>query len=176
MKLVEVRRGHTASDVIAASTKLIKRIGEVAVLEGVCSGFISKRVLSIRGRDANKTVLEGAMLCDVDRALYDFGFHIGLFQMNELTGPDIGWVMEEIEKLRSSRGALRGGTLRQKNGAGYRDRREPQPKCQPLTEKIRFSDRMGNEATCSLLGPQRGPIMLNNDFPVDRHAVCFCLP
>ena len=43
MKLLEVIRGEkTAKDVIATSMKLAKQIGKIAVLAGVCPGFIGR--------------------------------------------------------------------------------------------------------------------------------------
>ncbi|HXA40675.1 MAG TPA: 3-hydroxyacyl-CoA dehydrogenase NAD-binding domain-containing protein, partial [Phenylobacterium sp.] len=95
MKLLEVIRGEkTAKDVIATSMKLAKQIGKIAVLAGVCPGFIGNRMLSQRQREAQKLVMEGAMPWDIDRVLYDFGFPMGPFAMSDLAGLDIGWVKE----------------------------------------------------------------------------------
>ncbi|MDP3298743.1 MAG: 3-hydroxyacyl-CoA dehydrogenase NAD-binding domain-containing protein, partial [Phenylobacterium sp.] len=57
MKLLEiVRADHTAKDVIATSMKLAKKIGKVAVLVGVCPGFVGNRILGQRQREAQKLV------------------------------------------------------------------------------------------------------------------------
>jgi 3-hydroxyacyl-CoA dehydrogenase len=138
MKLLEiVRADHTAPDVIATSMKLAKQIGKIAVLVGVCPGFVGNRILGQRQREAQKMVLEGAMPWDVDRVLYDFGFPMGPFAMSDLAGLDIGWVKEKSN----------GATIRdvlceqdrrgQKTGAGYYDYDENRvAKPSPVTEKV----------------------------------------
>jgi 3-hydroxyacyl-CoA dehydrogenase len=138
MKLLEVIRGEkTAKDVIATSMKLAKQIGKIAVLAGVCPGFIGNRMLSQRQREAQKLVLEGAMPWDVDRVLYDFGFPMGPFAMSDLAGLDIGWVKEN-SKGETIRDVLCEMDRRgQKTGAGYYDYDENRTaKPSPVTEKI----------------------------------------
>jgi len=138
MKLLEiVRADHTAKDVIATSMKLAKQIGKIAVLVGVCPGFVGNRMLAQRQREAQKLVLEGAMPWDVDRVLYDFGFPMGPFAMSDLAGLDIGWVKEK-SKGETIRDVLCEMDRRgQKTGAGYYDYDENRnAKPSPVTEKI----------------------------------------
>ncbi len=138
MKLLEVIRGEkTAKDVIATSMKLAKQIGKIAVLAGVCPGFIGNRMLSQRQREAQKLVMEGAMPWDIDRVLYDFGFPMGPFAMSDLAGLDIGWVKEQ-SKGETIRDVLCEMDRRgQKTGAGYYDYDENRnAKPSPVTEKI----------------------------------------
>jgi 3-hydroxyacyl-CoA dehydrogenase len=138
MKLLEVIRGEkTAKDVIATSMKLAKQIGKIAVLAGVCPGFIGNRMLSQRQREAQKLVMEGAMPWDVDRVLYDYGFPMGPFAMSDLAGLDIGWVKEN-SKGETIRDVLCEADRRgQKTGAGYYDYDENRnAKPSPFTEKV----------------------------------------
>ena len=138
MKLLEiVRADYTSKEVIATSMKLAKQIGKVAVLVGVCPGFVGNRILGARQREAQKLVLEGAMPWDVDRVLYDFGFPMGPFAMSDLAGLDIGWVKEK-SKGESIRDVLCEMDRRgQKTGAGYYDYDENRTaKPSPVTEKI----------------------------------------
>jgi len=138
MKLLEIVRGEkTAKDVIATSMKLAKQIGKIAVLAGVCPGFIGNRMLSQRQREAQKLVMEGAMPWDVDRVLYDFGFPMGPFAMSDLAGLDIGW-SKEASKGETIRDVLCEMDRRgQKTGAGYYDYDENRnAKPSPVTEKI----------------------------------------
>src|SRR5215471_8779560 len=138
MKLLEiVRADKTSKSVIATSMKLAKTIGKVAVLVGVCPGFVGNRMLAQRGREAQKMVLEGAMPWDVDRVLYDFGFPMGPFAMSDLAGLDIGWVKEK-SKGESIRDVLCEMDRRgQKTGAGWYDYDENRnAKPSPVTEKI----------------------------------------
>ncbi len=138
MKLLEiVRADHTSNEVIATSMKLAKQIGKVAVLVGVCPGFVGNRILGARQREAQKLVMEGAMPWDIDRVLYDFGFPMGPFAMSDLAGLDIGWVKEK-SKGESIRDVLCEADRRgQKTGAGYYDYDESRvAKPSPFTEKV----------------------------------------
>ncbi|WP_340241845.1 3-hydroxyacyl-CoA dehydrogenase [Sulfitobacter pontiacus] len=92
MKLLEiVRAKHTADDVVATSMDLASKINKIAVLVGVCPGFVGNRILFARQKQANKLLQQGLMPWDVDAALNAFGFKMGPFQMSDLAGLDIGW-------------------------------------------------------------------------------------
>ena len=138
MKLLEiVRADHTSKEVIATSMKLARKIGKIAVLVGVCPGFVGNRILGQRQREANKLIMEGAMPWDIDRVLYDFGFPMGPFAMSDLAGLDIGWVKER-SKGETIRDVLCEMDRRgQKTGAGWYDYDENRnAKPSPVTEKI----------------------------------------
>ena len=138
MKLLEiVRADHTSKEVINTCMKLARRIGKIAVLVGVCPGFVGNRILGARQREANKLIMEGAMPWDVDRVLYDFGFPMGPFAMSDLAGLDIGWVKER-SKGETIRDVLCEMDRRgQKTGAGWYDYDENRnAKPSPVTEKI----------------------------------------
>jgi 3-hydroxyacyl-CoA dehydrogenase len=138
MKLLEVVRGReTAKDVITTSMTLAKRIGKVAVLAGVCHGFIGNRMLNQREREAKRLVLEGASPWDVDQVLYDFGFPMGPFRMNDLAGLDLGWVKAESRSSTLREVLCEMGRYGQKAGAGYYDYDENRnAKPSSVTEKI----------------------------------------
>jgi 3-hydroxyacyl-CoA dehydrogenase len=122
MRLLEVVRGEkTDKRVIATALQLGRKIGKIAVLVGVCHGFVGNRMLSPRQREANRLVLEGAMPWDVDRVLYEFGFPMGPFAMADLAGLDIGW-SRETSKGETVREILCEQDRRgQKTGAGFYD-------------------------------------------------------
>ncbi|RZV48053.1 MAG: 3-hydroxyacyl-CoA dehydrogenase, partial [Sphingomonadaceae bacterium] len=131
MKLLEVVRGDkTADDVLVTSMKLAKTIRKVAVVAGVCYGFIGNRMLIPRQLQAEKLLLEGATPQQVDKVHVEFGMPMGPFQMADLAGVDIGWHRdpERIESIRDALCAIdRWG---QKKGAGfydYDDNRRPSP-------------------------------------------------
>jgi len=138
MKLLEiVRADHTSNEVIATSMKLAKQIGKIAVLVGVCPGFVGNRILGARQREAQKLVLEGAMPWDVDRVLYDFGFPMGPFAMSDLAGLDIGWVKEKSNGETIRDVLCEADRRGQKTGAGYYDYDENRnAKPSPFTEKV----------------------------------------
>jgi len=131
MKLLEVVRGaKTAPDVLVTAMQLAKRIKKVAVVAGVCYGFIGNRMLIPRQMQAMQLLLEGATPEQVDRVHVEFGMPMGPFQMSDLAGVDIGWHRDpnRIENIRDALCAIdRWG---QKKGAGFYDydeKRNPSP-------------------------------------------------
>ncbi|MDB5670780.1 MAG: 3-hydroxyacyl-CoA dehydrogenase [Alphaproteobacteria bacterium] len=131
MKLLEVVRGaKTADDVLVTAMQLAKKIRKVAVVAGVCYGFIGNRMLMPRQVQANRLLLEGATPEQIDRVHVEFGMPMGPFQMADLAGVDIGWHRDpnRIENVRDKLAAL--GRWGQKKGAGYYDydeQRRPSP-------------------------------------------------
>lgn len=92
MKLLEiVRAERTAPDALATVVGLARRIGKVAVVVGVCHGFVGNRMLAARGAESEALLLEGATPRQIDQAFTDFGWPMGPFQMGDLAGLDIGW-------------------------------------------------------------------------------------
>ncbi len=91
MKLLEVVRGRaTAPDVLATALALGERLNKVAVVAGVCDGFIGNRILARYQASANFMVGQGASPLQVDEALQAFGFTMGPLRMGDLAGLDIG--------------------------------------------------------------------------------------
>jgi 3-hydroxyacyl-CoA dehydrogenase len=147
MKLLEIVRGaKTAPDVLVTAMQLSKRIKKVAVVAGVCHGFIGNRMLMPRQIEATKLLLEGATPEQVDRVHVEFGMPMGPFQMADLAGVDIGWHRDpnRIENVRDALCAIdRWG---QKKGAGFYDydeKRRPSPS--PVVQQIieDFSAKQG---------------------------------
>ncbi|HEY8609175.1 MAG TPA: 3-hydroxyacyl-CoA dehydrogenase NAD-binding domain-containing protein [Noviherbaspirillum sp.] len=92
MKLLEVvRADQTAKDVLATVMQLAKKIKKVAVVSGVCDGFIGNRMLKFYRNQANELLEEGASPLQIDRALEKWGMAMGPFRMGDLAGLDIGW-------------------------------------------------------------------------------------
>ena len=122
MRLLEVVRGaKTAPDVLATAMATAKKIGKVAVVAGVCDGFIGNRMLSARQQQAQALILEGAMPWDVDRVLFDFGFPMGPFQMSDLAGLDIGWDAATSQSATLRDRLCEAGRRGQKTAAGFYD-------------------------------------------------------
>ncbi|UVK42459.1 enoyl-CoA hydratase/isomerase family protein [Mesorhizobium sp. AR07] len=92
MKLLEIVRAQkTAPDALASVVDLARRIGKVAVVVGVCHGFVGNRMLAARGAESEALLLEGATPRQIDQAFTDFGWPMGPFQMGDLAGLDISW-------------------------------------------------------------------------------------
>ncbi len=131
MKLLEVVRGaKTAPDVLATVMALAKPIGKVAVVSGVCPGFIGNRMLSARNAPANAMLMQGARPEQIDKALVDFGFPMGVFQMGDLAGVDIGWHRDPSKQDTIREVLCARGRWGQKTGKGwydYDENRNPTP-------------------------------------------------
>lgn len=131
MKLLEVVRGaKTDKDVLATVMDLAKKIKKVAVVAGVCYGFIGNRMLIPRQMEAMKLLHEGATPMQVDKVHVEFGMPMGPFQMSDLAGVDIGWHRDptRIENIRDALAAE--NRWGQKTKAGfydYDDKRNPSP-------------------------------------------------
>jgi 3-hydroxyacyl-CoA dehydrogenase len=138
MRLLEVVKGEkTGSDVLETVMQLSRKIGKVAVVAGVCHGFIGNRMLELRQREANKLILEGAMPWDVDRVIYDFGFPMGPFQMADLAGLDIGWSADTSKGITLRDQLCERDRRGQKTKSGfydYNDKREHTPS--PIVEEL----------------------------------------
>ncbi|MDA9392217.1 3-hydroxyacyl-CoA dehydrogenase [Bradyrhizobium sp. CCBAU 45394] len=131
MRLLEVVRGaKTGPSQLATVMDVAKRIGKVAVVSGVCPGFIGNRMLAQRSKQAQMLILEGAKPWDVDRVLTNFGFPMGPFQMSDLAGLDLGW-RRESSKGESIRDLLcerdRRGQKTSKGYYDYDESRRPSP-------------------------------------------------
>ncbi len=148
MKLLEVVRGEkTADDVLATAMAIGKKIGKVAVVAGVCDGFIGNRMLSQRQIPANQLLMEGATPAQIDKVHTDFGMPMGPFQMADLAGIDIGWHRDptKIETIRDALCAA--GRFGQKNAKGfydYDDKRvgTPSPEALSIIEDFRSKSNL----------------------------------
>jgi 3-hydroxyacyl-CoA dehydrogenase len=129
MKLVEVVRPATVSaDVLSSSLEVVKRIGKIGVVVGVCDGFVGNRMLYAYRRQADFLLEEGALPQQVDAALRDFGMAMGPFQIGDLAGLDIGWRIRKRQAATRPKGLRYSpiadrlcemGRFGQKTGAGW---------------------------------------------------------
>ena len=170
MKLLEiVRADATSDDVVATAMDIAVKIGKVAVLVGVCTGFVGNRILAARQTQAGLLVGHGVMPWDVDAAFNAFGFKMGPFQMSDLAGLDLGW----------QKGAATGNPIRdalcemdrrgQKTGAGYYDYDENRVGSpSPITEKI-IADITGQSGTTKM---SQDDILARCVHPMINEAVC----
>jgi 3-hydroxyacyl-CoA dehydrogenase len=128
MRLLEIVRGaKTAPDVLATSMALAKKIKKIAVVSGVCDGFIGNRMLARYGAAANGLINAGALPQQIDGALQKFGLAMGPFRMGDLAGLDIGWATRkrkaaeagvEMKPVVADK-LCEAGRFGQKTGAGW---------------------------------------------------------
>jgi 3-hydroxyacyl-CoA dehydrogenase len=92
MRLVEVIRCDvTSPTTLARSFALVKALGKLPVLAGVCDGFIGNRMYAKYNAAANDLINMGASPEQVDAALERFGFAMGIFKVGDLAGLELSW-------------------------------------------------------------------------------------
>ncbi|WP_312513991.1 3-hydroxyacyl-CoA dehydrogenase NAD-binding domain-containing protein [Stutzerimonas nitrititolerans] len=129
MRLLEVVRGaRTSHEVLASAMAIGRKLKKVAVVVGVCDGFVGNRMLFQYGREAEFLLEEGATPQQVDAALRNFGMAMGPFAVRDLAGLDIGQAIRKRQRailpahLEFPTVADRlcaAGMLGQKTGIGY---------------------------------------------------------
>lgn len=92
MKLLEIVRPDTASDkAVATGFALGKRLRKIPVLSGVCDGFIGNRILARYREAADAILLDGSLPWDIDAAMTGFGYAMGIYETQDLSGLDIAF-------------------------------------------------------------------------------------
>lgn len=129
MRLLEVVRGRqTSHEVLASAMAIGRKLKKVAVVVGVCDGFVGNRMLFQYGREAEFLLEEGATPQQVDAVLRNFGMAMGPFAVRDLSGLDIGQAIRKRQReilpkhLEFPTVADRlcaAGMLGQKTGVGY---------------------------------------------------------
>ncbi|SDK19625.1 3-hydroxyacyl-CoA dehydrogenase [Pseudomonas delhiensis] len=90
MRLLEVVRGEkTAAPVLATALVLAKRLRKVAVVAGVCRGFIGNRLFDRYLLQALALASEGIAPQRIDQALERWGMKMGPFKVMDLVGIDL---------------------------------------------------------------------------------------
>ena len=152
MRLLEVVRSkHTAKDVMATVMAIAKKIKKVAVVSGVCDGFIGNRMFEQYVRQSFLLIEEGATVQQVDKAAEAFGWAMGPFRVGDLAGNDIGYAIRKRRRIEQPDvqyspipdAVVELGRLGQKAGKGWYDyevgKREPVPSAevQAAIDKVR---------------------------------------
>lgn len=158
MKLLEVVRGDkTGKDVLATVMGLSKKIKKIAVVSGVCDGFIGNRMIAKYSEAARYLLEQGASPAQIDRALENWGMAMGAFKMWDLAGNDIGWMIRKrhyeafpsMRKFEIADTLCEMGRFGQKTGSGwYRyepGARDPLP--DPVVDQIIEEYRKKNGIT-----------------------------
>ncbi|WP_425146199.1 3-hydroxyacyl-CoA dehydrogenase NAD-binding domain-containing protein [Deinococcus sp.] len=139
MRLLEIVRAEKTSDsVLATSMALARKIKKVGVVVGVCDGFVGNRMIHHYGQEAGKLIEEGARPQDLDAAMHALGLPMGPFEMSDMAGLDVGYLIRQHQAKVAGQPKPDGwldriveaGRKGQKTGAGiydYPDGRKPVP-------------------------------------------------
>ena len=92
MKTFEVVEGaKTSPATLAAAMKLGRDIGKVSAYAGNCDGFVANRSRIPFNLEQGLMVEEGALPEQVDKVMVDFGYPVGPFAVNDMSGLDISY-------------------------------------------------------------------------------------
>ena len=92
MKLLEIVRGARTSDhALATGYALAKRLRKIPVQVGVCDGFVGNRILQRVREAAELLLLDGAETVQIDRVMRGFGYAMGPYETQDMSGLDIAW-------------------------------------------------------------------------------------
>ena len=155
MQLLEVVRGeHTDNETLATAMALGKVIGKTPVMSTNAPGFIGNRMLGGYTRQAGEIILHGALPEQVDKVIYDFGFNMGPFAMNDLVGLDLGWRARKMAGVEDADKPLTAiipdrlcdlGRFGQKTNAGFYRYPEGSRQGQPDPEVAELIERTSAE-------------------------------
>ncbi|MCI9867258.1 enoyl-CoA hydratase/isomerase family protein [Rhizobium skierniewicense] len=131
MKLLEIVRGaQTGSVALATAYELAKRLRKIPIVSGVCDGFIGNRIMAAYRRDCEFMLEEGALPNEIDAAMRNFGFAMGIFEVQDMSGLDIAWAQRKAKASSRPSGErvahiadrlCEAGRLGRKTGKGWYD-------------------------------------------------------
>ncbi|SUZ31166.1 Fatty acid oxidation complex subunit alpha [Roseibaca ekhonensis] len=146
MKLLEIVVPDGVSDTaLATGAALAKALGKIMVFAGVCDGFIANRIMSAYRAACEHMLEAGATPWEVDAAMVDFGFPMGIYQMQDLAGLDIAWAMRKRRAAEGKRPAdyvripdilCEAGRFGRKAGRGWYDYTTGKPVPDPEVERV----------------------------------------
>ena len=93
LELVKTRRA--LPEVVATGLALARRLRKVAVVAGVCDGFIGNHIFYRWRMQCEYMLEDGALPAEVDAALEAHGFAMGPFAVMDMAGLDIDWAMRK---------------------------------------------------------------------------------
>jgi len=96
MRLLEVVRGAaTSPQTLARALALGKQLNKLAVVVGVCEGFVGNRILTRFWDACTFMVEDGTPPQEIDAAFERFGMAMGPFAVQDLAGLDISYAMRQ---------------------------------------------------------------------------------
>ena len=128
MKLFEVVNGSkTAPETLAAAMKLGRDINKISAYAGNCDGFVANRSRVPFNLDQGLMIEEGALPEQIDKVMEEFGYPVGPFKVNDMSGLDVSYdtrkrraaANPQYRGLPITDAIVEAGRLGQKSGAGW---------------------------------------------------------
>ncbi len=146
MRLLEVVRcARTAPDVLATGLAVAKKLRKLPIVTGVTEGFIGNSIFSAYRREAEFLLEDGALPHEIDAALEDYGFPMGLFAVYDMAGLEIAWARRKRQAAKRDPSEryveiadrlCEAGRLGQKAGRGWYAYPEGKRQVDPVVTEI----------------------------------------
>ena len=92
MKLLEIIQARNTSDItLSTGFSLAKKLEKFPVLVKACDGFIGNRILARYREAADMLLVDGATPYEIDEAMVAFGYPMGPYEAQDLSGLDIAY-------------------------------------------------------------------------------------
>jgi 3-hydroxyacyl-CoA dehydrogenase len=156
MKLFEVVNGSkTAPRTLATAMKLGRDTGKISGYAGNCDGFVANRSRAPFNIEQGLMIEEGALPEQVDKVMVGFGYPVGPFAVNDMSGLDVSYNTRKrraaadpnYRGLPITDALVEAGRLGQKTSAGwYRyEKGDRTPHVDPEVHKLikDTADRLG---------------------------------
>ncbi|MFM7116186.1 MAG: enoyl-CoA hydratase-related protein [Planctomycetota bacterium] len=129
MQLVEIIRGNqTSEETVNAAVQWVRSLGKTPVVVRDAPGFVVNRVLSAFLEAALQLAVEGTSIQEIDRAVKEFGFQAGPFEMIDIIGLETTTLagqsllaagVPQVSRLPALVKLIRAGRQGRKNGLGF---------------------------------------------------------
>jgi 3-hydroxyacyl-CoA dehydrogenase len=128
MKLCEVVRGtQTSIETIQRAMQMGRDMGKISAVAGSCDGFAANRSRAPFVTEMLLMLEEGALPEQIDKVMVDFGYPLGPFGVNDISGLDISYDTRKrraaadpnYRKLHVPDRLVEMGRKGQKTGAGW---------------------------------------------------------
>lgn len=147
MKLCEVVQGpQTARETIVRTLRMGRDLGKICAVAGSCDGFAANRSRAPMMTELMLMIEEGARPQQIDQVMVDFGYPLGPFAVNDISGLDVSYEGRKrraaadpsYRKLHVPDCLVEMGRKGQKTGAGwYRyEKGDRTPRHDPLVDEI----------------------------------------
>src|SRR5690606_29084821 len=122
-----------------------KKLRKLAIVTGVTEGFIGNSIFSAYRREAEFLLEDGTLPHEIDAALEDYGFPMGLFAVYDMAGLEIAWARRKRQAAKRDPSEryveiadrlCEAGRLGQKAGRGWYAYREGKRQVDPVVTEI----------------------------------------
>ena len=134
MKMFEVvNASKTSPQTLAAAMKLGRDTRKISAYAGNCDGFVANRTRAPFNVEQGMMIEEGALPEQIDKVMVEFGYRLGPFAVNDMSGLDVSY------------------DTRKRRAAG-----DPQYRGLPITDALVEAQRLGQKTGAGWFRYEKG--------------------